>query len=132
MVKFFIRKVTSDILLNMACFNGEETHIELGFGCEFGPLSLVYSKNDKNLSIYYGRSTIMGDTVYRLLDTIESKHFYNADLLSEKINNKILQFLFDELEQTETIKETDEGYEFECEPLKIDFDESYGEIFDED
>ena len=50
----------------------------------------------------------------------------------KKINNKILQFLFDELEQTETIKETDEGYEFECEPPKIDFDEFYDEIIDED
>lgn len=145
MEKFFIRKVTSDMLLNMACFNGEETCIELGFGCEFNSLSLSYSKDDDVLSIYYGRSSIMGDTVYRLFDKIRLHYglyydeSYNPIQLSEIINNKILQFLFDELIQTEvvdgeklikmtTIKETDDGYEFECEPPKIDLDKLFDEI----
>lgn len=141
MEKFFIRKVTSDMLLNMACFNGKETCIDLGFGCEFGSLSLIYSKNDDILSIYYGR----GDTVYRLFDKIRLHYglyydeSYNTIQLSEIINNKILHFLFDELIQTEvvngeklikmtTIKETDDGYEFECEPPKIDLDELFDEL----
>lgn len=145
MEKFFIRKVTSDMLLNMACFDGEETNIELGFGCEFGPLYLSYSKDDDVLSIYYGRTSIMGDTVYRLFDKIRLHYglyydeSYNPIQLSEIINDKILHFLYGELIQTEvingekmikmtTIKETNDGYEFECEPPKIDLDELFDEL----